>query len=360
MDAQKTHIPNNHKTDIQLFFLTLIHAAQQKNASDIHITPHSPDEALITIRTHTFLQKHMHIDAATLQKLTVHIKVLAQLDITINQAAQDGAFYLKSKALYCRVNFCPTLYGARMAIRLLPLNHVRHLNNIGITTFQHTVLMRNLSQNQGLILICGPTGSGKTTTIYAMLNAIKSQRSIVCACDPIEILMYGISQTPICPPQFTYSDAIRTFMRQDPDVIMLGEIRDVATCKAVIHAANTGHLVISSLHSNNTKTAVRQLLQLGCTLDTIASTVQLIVAQRLIPTICPCKQEKTRCNQCHNGYKGVCAIYELLEQTPYNRQLIRRNHIDMLSPYPSLWESGYTRVTDNQITINDLRRVIRH
>jgi type II secretory ATPase GspE/PulE/Tfp pilus assembly ATPase PilB-like protein len=281
LQQQTTALPN---TSQQLF--TLIKAALQQSASDIHIEP-TAQHYRVRLRIHGQLQLHERLDQLAGQRLITQLIVHAQLDITQTQLAQDGRFAFENKQQQCdcRLNICPTLFGLKAVIRLLNTqSHALKLEQLGLLPEQLTYIKSTLKQTQGLVLVTGPTGSGKTQTLYSMLQYL-SQRNINISTieDPIEIKLAGINQIPMRSEQgFTSSHILRALLRQDPDVIMIGEIRDTETATLALRAAQTGHLVLATVHAQNSLATIQRLVHLGISTADIAACLRLVISQRLV------------------------------------------------------------------------------
>ncbi len=325
---------------IRLVNLMILHALQER-ASDIHIEPEA--EVLnIRIRVdgvlHEIPSPPKHLQSAIVSR----VKILADLDIAERRVPQDGRFNLRieGKEIDVRVSCIPTIHGENMVLRLLDVSHaLLGLDQLG---FPKEILERYaklIARPYGIILVTGPTGSGKTTTLYATLAKINSvERNILTIEDPVEYRLPGIRQTQINPKvNLNFANALRSFLRQDPDVMMVGEIRDRETVEMAIQSALTGHLVLSTLHTNDATSAITRLVDMGIEPFLVASSVIGIVAQRLLRTICPdCREEYSPppetlrkvglpakadfsfyrgkgCRKCiQTGYRGRISIFELL------------------------------------------------
>ena len=222
------------------------------------------------------------------------------LDLSVVNQPQDGRATFNDLKVDVRINAVPTLYGPKLVMRLLPHNQNFNLENLKLKIELKSALMNAAGRNQGLIIISGPTGSGKTTTLYSLLNLIDSGQKNICTVEnPIEYRLPGITQVDISEGGLSFAAAMRAMLRQDPDVILLGEIRDAETAKVAIHAAATGHLVLSTLHANSASEVPSRLNQLGIDPMSISSTLLLSFAQRLVPLLCP------KCSKKCTGGRGV-------------------------------------------------------
>lgn len=295
------------------FLNQLINKAITQRASDIHIEPYQHN-CRVRFREDGLLYEIENLSPSFAQRLILTLKMLAQLNIAEKRVPQDGRLMLLQREL--RISTCPTLYGEKLVLRLQPtIQDILTLDQLGMTTEQHTDLMNALHLSQGLILITGPTGSGKTMTLYAAINYLnKMNHNIVTIEDPIEISIEGITQVNLNEHlEFTFANVLRNILRQDPDIIMIGEIRDHETAELAIHAANTGHLVLASMHTANAKTAIRRLQSLGIRLNTLAESITLVLSQRLIRRVCDiCHAVQPNCHYCRQGYHGRIGIFELL------------------------------------------------
>lgn len=287
-------------------------------------------------------------------RIAARLKVMASLDISERRKPQDGRIKMrlsKSKSIDFRVNTLPTLWGEKVVIRILdPSSAQMGIDALGYEPVQKDLYMAALKQPQGMILVTGPTGSGKTVSLYTGLNILNTvDINISTAEDPVEINMEGINQVNVNPRQgLDFAQALRSFLRQDPDVIMVGEIRDLETAEIAIKAAQTGHLVLSTLHTNSAAETLTRLQNMGVQGFNIATSVSLIIAQRLARKLCShCKKpidiprealikegfpearigsftiyEPVGCDLCNGGYKGRVGIYEVVKNTPALQHLI--------------------------------------
>ena len=332
------------------FLDSIILTALEKNASDIHIQP-SQGLYFIKIRVDGVLQTINAIEQNVANQLTSKIKVLSMLDIAEKRLSQDGSFSVKHNGatVELRISTCSTIYGERVAVRILYGNTTLfNLKSIGLFDKQYKEICNALSKTSGAILFTGPTGSGKTSTIYSALKEIDTAaRNILTVEDPVEINLENISQTNINPKiGLDFATIMRSFLRQDPDIIMLGEIRDSKSANIAFNAALTGHLIISTLHTFSAKTTLTRLEELGVSLKILKSCINLIVNQRLIRILCDfCKQavknseysnknlnpslinnlnnklyKANGCDKCNNGYKGRAAVFEIIKYNKLNNR----------------------------------------
>ncbi|MBU4343639.1 MAG: type II secretion system ATPase GspE [Candidatus Omnitrophica bacterium] len=334
---------------VKLIDLVLMQAIKDR-ASDIHIEPFR-QKINIRYRIDGVLYEIPPPAKHLLPAIVSRIKILANLDIAERRLPQDGAFLVKveKKGIDIRVSTIPTIHGEKVVMRILdksstPLN----LEELGFESQNLEDFRKAINSPYGLILTTGPTGSGKTTTLYAALNEIKSPRKNISTVeDPVEYKLEGINQVQVKPGiGLTFANALRSFLRQDPDIIMVGEVRDLETAQICIRSSLTGHLVLSTLHTNDAPSAISRLIDIGIEPYLISSSLLLIGAQRLVRRLCPeCKEayEATSkivkdfnikqellykpkgCDYCsHTGYRGRIAIYEILVINDTLRELISK------------------------------------
>ena len=321
--------------------------AIKKGASDIHFEPY---EKIFRIRTRLDgVLKEVALPPVQLAiKIVARLKVMARLDIAERRVPQDGRIKMrlsKNRAIDFRVSTCPTLFGEKVVTRILdPSSAMLGIDALGYEPVQRETYLRYLAKPQGMILVTGPTGSGKTVSLYTGLNILNTEDcNISTAEDPAEINLPGINQVNVNNKVgLTFAAALRAFLRQDPDVIMVGEIRDLETAEIAIKAAQTGHLVLSTLHTNDAPQTLTRLVDMGVKPYAIATSVSLIIAQRLARKLCSsCKQsidipaealkhegfedadiqkgitvyKAVGCSQCTDGYKGRMGIYQVMPVT---------------------------------------------
>jgi len=310
---------------IKLVNMVIIEAVRQR-ASDIHIEPEE-DTLKIRFRIDGLLHERTGPPKYLQSAVISRIKVMADLDISERRAPQDGRIQMKMEGrdIDIRVSCIPTIFGENVVLRILDRNQViLELKQLGFSPSILTQYERLICCPHGIILVCGPTGSGKTTTLYASLNAINSEdKNIITIEDPVEYHLTGIRQMQINPKiGLRFAEALSAVLRQDPDVIMVGEIRNVETAKAAVQAALTGHLVFSTLHTNDAPSAVTRLLDMGVEPFLISSSVIGVLSQRLVRTICAeCKGKG--CKVClQAGFKGRIGIFELMIPNEKIRGLI--------------------------------------
>ncbi len=310
---------------IRTWYEIAAHALDAR-ASDIHIEAGTL-ATLVRIRVDGLLQKQSHHSIEIHDRLITRIKVLARLDIAEKRLPQDGRLSIghdfSKPNIDCRVSILPTLYGEKAVIRILP-SCIDDLDlcEIGLLSNQLEIFQKVLSQPNGLILVTGPTGCGKTRTLYSCLHQLNQDHRNLCSIeDPIEIRLAGVNQVAYHPRAgLDFSTIIRALLRQDPDVIMIGEIRDAATAQLAIQAAQTGHLVLSTLHTRNAHGAVPRLINLGVDQESIESCLLSVSSQRLVRKTChQClggkAMAKPQCPACKgSGYFGRIGVHEVLSK----------------------------------------------
>jgi type IV pilus assembly protein PilB len=321
--------------------------AIRRNASDIHFEPYEKIYR-VRLRIDGVLKELAQPPVQLAQKLSARLKVMSRLDIAERRVPQDGRIKMKlskTRAIDFRVSTCPTLFGEKIVMRILdPAAATLGIDALGYEGFQKDLYMKTLAKPQGMILVTGPTGSGKTVSLYTGLNILnREDTNISTAEDPAEINLPGVNQVNVNPKVgLTFAAAMRAFLRQDPDVIMVGEIRDLETAEIAIKAAQTGHLVLSTLHTNDAPQTLTRLVDMGVKPYAIATSVSLIIAQRLARRLCNhCKTPldvprealikegfseaeiaagiklfgPKGCQSCSDGYKGRVGIYQVLPIT---------------------------------------------
>ena len=333
----------------------LLTDAVKRGASDIHIEPFE-HEIRVRYRIDGALQEVMKPPVKMKAALTSRIKILSQLNIAERRVPQDGRLKLKmgNRVIDFRVSTLPCIYGEKIVMRILDKGNLTlDLSKFGFEKKAEDDLMRNILNPYGMVLVTGPTGSGKTTTLYSALSRVNTiETNIMTAEDPVEYNLMGINQVLVRNEiGLTFAAALKAFLRQDPDIIMIGEIRDLETADIAIKAALTGHLVLSTLHTNDAPSTITRMIDMGIEAFNVASAVNLVVAQRLVRRICKdCKAPHTYtdeelkalgdnpaqykdipfmkgrgCDTCGGtGYKGRAGLYEVMALTPELRRLILR------------------------------------
>ncbi|HWP94800.1 MAG TPA: type IV-A pilus assembly ATPase PilB [Gammaproteobacteria bacterium] len=321
--------------------------AINKGASDLHFEPYEKSYR-VRFRLDGNLFEVASPPVALGPKITARLKVMSRMDIAERRVPQDGRIKLKlskTRAIDFRVNSCPTLWGEKICLRILdPSSAKLGIDALGYEPFQKELYLKNLAKPYGMILVTGPTGSGKTVSLYTGINILNTPDTNICTAeDPVEIQLPGINQVNVNPKVgLTFASALKAFLRQDPDVILVGEIRDLETAEIAIKAAQTGHLVLSTLHTNDAPKTLTRLVDMGVPPYSIATSVNLIIAQRLARRLCNhCKRpvdvpkeallkegfteedlatgftlyEAVGCENCKDGYKGRVGIYQVMPVT---------------------------------------------
>lgn len=334
------------------FFTNLIAEAFGGYASDIHFEPYE-QQCRIRFRIDGKLIEKYILEKGQYSSLVNQIKIMANMDISEKRLPQDGRimYNRNNNKFDVRVSSLPTIYGEKVVLRLLT-RHVEllEITNLGFTQKQMQDYLSAVEKPHGLVLISGPTGSGKSTTLYATLIKLNNQtNNILTIEDPVEYTLSGINQVQLKEEiGLNFSSALRTFLRQDPDIIMLGEIRDADTAQMAIRSSLTGHLILSTIHTNSAWGSISRLVDMGVHPYLISNTLVLCVAQRLIRTICKhCLQEG--CPQCYyTGYKGRKAIYEVIPVDKQIQQAIRSSQNDIEN---LLKERGITTLKDSAMEL---------
>lgn len=356
---------------VQAWVDALLAGARASGASDLHIDPRLQG-AQLRLRIHGLLQDWLWVPLRWQQRLVARLKMLARLDLAEQRLPQDGRLNDGCQGSI-RIASLPTLHGEKLCLRLTGDEQRLQLDDLNLPAPVADALRKALAHPDGLILITGPTGSGKTTTLYACLQALDRQtRHLATIEDPIEHVLPGISQTAIQPRiGLDFGQVLRALLRQDPDVMMVGEIRDPATAEMVVQAAETGHLVLSTLHTGSALEALTRLRHLGVPPWLLADSVRLVLAQRLVRQRCPhCAPELPGqagrgCTHCHQGYVGRLGLYECLLMTvPLAHalqagaepgQLLQLAHAGGL---PTLAASARDAIASGLTTYDEVQRVL--
>ena len=313
----------------------LLTQAAKDGASDIHIEPYERSSA-VRFRVDGTLREVVQPNKALHAALISRLKIMAELDIAEKRLPQDGRISLRigGRAIDVRVSTLPSSHGERAVLRLLDKSESKFtLEGLGMGTDVLKAFNKLVKQPHGIVLVTGPTGSGKTTTLYASLGRVDTATTNVLTVeDPVEYELAGIGQTQVNPKiDLTFAKALRAILRQDPDVIMIGEIRDFETAQIAIQASLTGHLVLATVHTNDAVSSVTRLIDMGVEPFLLSSSLLGVLAQRLVRKLCPlCKREDSRgnwhpvgCDHCgHTGYKGRTGVYELMVADDKVRALI--------------------------------------
>jgi type IV pilus assembly protein PilB len=377
------------------FINQVILQAINRGASDIHFEPYEKIYR-VRFRQDGILDEIHKPPVSMAPRLAARLKIMAQLDIAERRVPQDGRLKLyltKQRAIDFRVNTMPTLWGEKVVLRLLdPTSAQMGIDALGYEPHQKELFLKAIHRPQGMVLVTGPTGSGKTVSLYTALNILNTAEvNISTAEDPVEINLPGINQVSVNPKVgMTFANALRAFLRQDPDIVMVGEIRDLETAEIAIKAAQTGHMVLSTLHTNSAPQALNRLMNMGVASYNIASSVTLIIAQRLGRRLCPyCKEQvhipaeelinqgfrkdelqeltiykAVGCDQCTRGYKGRIGIYEVMPLSEEMGRIIMEggNSIQIADQarregVNDLRQSGLNKVRMGMTSLEEINRV---
>jgi type IV pilus assembly protein PilB len=372
--------------------------AIKKGASDIHFEPYERNFR-IRFRQDGILHEVANPPILLSSRISARIKVMSRMDIAERRVPQDGRIKMtlsRNRSIDFRVNSCPTLFGEKIVLRILdPTSAQIGIERLGFEPEQQEAFLKCIERPYGMILVTGPTGSGKTVTLYTALNILNTQdRNISTAEDPVEITVPGINQVNVnIKTGLTFAEALRAFLRQDPDVIMVGEVRDLETAEIAVKAAQTGHMVLSTLHTNDAPQTLNRLMQMGIPAFNIASSVLLIMAQRLARRLCEyCKAQAelppevllqagfrerdleegltvfrpVGCDRCMQGYKGRVGIYQVMPISEAMTRIILEggNAIRIAEQSRAegvldLRESGLKKVKAGVTSLAELDRVTR-
>ncbi len=398
-DDQQADVANSDVEDAPIvrFVNKILLDAIKKGASDIHIEPY---EKIFRIRFRQdgLLHEVASPPANLASRLVSRIKVMSRMDIAERRVPQDGRIKMalsRTRAIDFRVNSCPTLFGEKIVLRILdPNNATLGIERLGFEPEQREVFLSNIGKPYGMILVTGPTGSGKTVTLYTALNILNQPDiNISTAEDPVEITVSGINQVNVNPKTgLTFAEALRSFLRQDPDIIMVGEIRDLETAEIAVKAAQTGHMVLSTLHTNDAPQTLNRLMQMGVPPFNIASSVLLIMAQRLCRRLCEsCRKVEdlppevlldagfkehelgtftvygpVGCDKCTKGYKGRVGIYQVMPITDaLNKIILEGGNVRQIEQQAKrdgvadLRESGLKKVKAGITSLEEINRVTK-
>ena len=371
--------------------------AIKKGASDIHVEPYEKF-CRIRYRIDGVLREVARPPLQLAMKISSRIKVMARLDVSERRVPQDGRIKLKlskTKAIDFRVSTCPTLFGEKSVLRILDSSMSIPLEALGYEDFQLKIFLENIHKPYGMFLVTGPTGSGKTVSLYSGIN-LRNQPdiNISTAEDPVEINLPGVNQVQVDERTgMTFDKALKAFLRQDPDIILVGEIRDLSTGNIAIKAAQTGHMVMSTLHTNDAPQTLTRMIDMGVKPFAIATAVNLITAQRLARKLCGnCKRpveipkealvkegfteedveggltlyesDPDGCDQCNSGYKGRMGVYQVMPLSEELKRMVMegRNAMEigdqaLREGVPDLRMSAVKKVKDGHIDIKEMNRV---
>ncbi|EHU3342603.1 type IV-A pilus assembly ATPase PilB [Acinetobacter baumannii] len=395
--AQEDEAPQGDEAPIVKYINKLLIDAIRMGASDLHFEPYEKSYR-VRYRVDGVLRQIANPPLQLANRLASRLKVMSQMDISEKRVPQDGRIKLKlskSKAIDFRVNSLPTLFGEKLVLRILdPSSAMLGIDALGYEEDQKALFMEALDKPQGMLLITGPTGSGKTVSLYTGLNILNTESSnISTAEDPVEINLEGINQVNVNPKVgLTFAAALKSFLRQDPDIIMVGEIRDLETAEIAIKAAQTGHMVMSTLHTNSAPETLTRLRNMGVPSFNIATSVNLVIAQRLARRLCSqCKIpadipkqsllemgfteqdlahpdfrvfQPVGCPECREGYKGRVGIYEVMKVTPEISKIIMEdgNALEIAAAseklgFNNLRRSGLKKVMQGVTSLQEVNRV---
>jgi len=390
-------VDSSDEAPIIAFIEKIIATAIQKKISDIHFEPYEKNYR-IRLRQDGVLYELIHSPMAIGNRIASRVKVMGKLDISERRLPQDGRFKFDNgnkQYIDFRVSTCPTVFGEKIVLRLLDsTSAIIEVDQLGFNPSQKTLFLQHIKQPQGLILVTGPTGSGKTITLYTALRLLNSPRvNILTAEEPVEIQLPGINQVNIHNKiGLDFAKVLRAFLRQDPDIIMIGEIRDLETAEIAAKAAQTGHLVFSTVHTNSAAETFTRLMNVGLPLYTIATSMAMIIAQRLVRKLCEnCKRQEelpleillqegfsssgnkkiipykaTGCENCHEGYCGRTGIFELLPVTDKICELILAGNnareifkAAVQNGMKTLHDSALEKVRLGLTSLSEIKRVIQ-
>ena len=396
-DEKEEETTNQEGDDapIVVYINKILLDAIKKGASDLHFEPYE-QSFRIRFRIDGILTEIAKPPVTLASRMAARLKVMSKLDIAERRLPQDGRIKLalsKKKSIDFRVSTLPTMWGEKIVMRILDSSSAMlGIDMLGYEPEQKKIYTDALAQPQGMILVTGPTGSGKTVSLYTGLNILNtSERNISTAEDPVEINLEGINQVQInTKAGLTFPSALRSFLRQDPDIVMVGEIRDLETAEIAIKAAQTGHLVLSTLHTNSAAETLTRLLNMGVPAYNVASSVTIIIAQRLARRLCnQCKEEEEipseqlielgfpadkvgtfklykaiGCGECTGGYKGRVGIYEVIKISSEISTIIMEggNSLDIANQcqkegYNNLRQSGILKAMNGVTSLEEINRV---
>ncbi len=397
--AAKNAITDDGTEDAPIirFINKVILDAVNMGASDLHFEPYEKNYR-IRFRHDGILYEHANPPNNIADRLAARLKVMARLNISERRIPQDGRFKMRlsiRRSIDFRVATCPTLYGEKVVMRILdPANAKIGVDALGFETFQKDLFLKAIERPQGMILVTGPTGSGKTISLYTALNLLNtSERNISTCEDPVEVNLPGVNQVSInIKAGLSFAMALRAFLRQDPDIIMVGEIRDLETAEIAVKAAQTGHMVLSTVHTNSASDTIMRLVNMGIPPYNLATSISLVLAQRLARLLCPfCKKAMelgkdallnmgfaeeelpniqlfapVGCEKCKQGYKGRIGIYELLPISESVGHIILEGGNPMALQKQAVEEgmwtlkrSGLEKVKKGLTSLDELYRIMR-
>ena len=402
VQSVKTGIENSKQANVSQILEIILAGALQNEASDIHLE-NEEQRTLLRFRLDGMLQEIASLDEKTAHLILSRLKLISGVALNIKDKPQDGRFTveLDGSKLEVRASFIPSPQGENAVLRLLnPKSIALTLKDLGLRNDIFEIIKKEIKQPNGLIITTGPTGSGKTTTLYAFLKEIaRPELKIITLEDPIEYHLPGISQTQVeIERGYTFAEGLRAALRQDPDIIMVGEIRDKETAEIALQASLTGHLVFSTLHTNDAAGAVPRFLDLGANAKTVAAALSLAIAQRLVRRLCPeCKEEieptkeekekieealknlpsgikkpafskifrSKGCDRCNGtGFKGRIGIYEIIKKDPELEKFISASpgHAEILEflkkkDFVSMFQDGVLKVVEGVTSLEEVENV---
>lgn len=396
-DAGAGRVGSVEEAPVVKFINKMLLEAVRMGASDLHFEPYEKIYR-VRFRVDGVMQKMANPPVQLANKIAARLKVMSKMDISERRIPQDGRIKLKlsqDKAIDFRVNSLPTLFGEKIVLRILdPSSATLGIDALGYEPDQKKMFLQALYKPQGMLLITGPTGSGKTVSLYTGINILNTgETNISTVEDPVEINLEGINQVNVNPKVgLTFASALKSFLRQDPDIVMVGEIRDLETAEIAIKAAQTGHMVLSTLHTNSAPETLARLHNMGVASFNIATSVNLVIAQRLARRLCKnCKKpvniprssllelgfsaadldnsnnviyEAIGCRECREGYKGRIGIYEMMQVNQEISRIIMENGnaIDikdaaLRNGFRDLRRSGILKVLQGVTSIQEMLRV---
>ncbi len=383
-------LDKNSETPVVQFINQTLKLAIQRRASDVHFEPFE-NQLRVRLRIDGVLQEIAAPEFALTASVLARLKIMGQLNVAEHRLPQDGqiAVACDGQRYSIRIASLPVLCAEKIVLRILDRSQQElSLQQLGFSLLEQQRYLSALNKPQGLILVTGPTGSGKTVTLYTGLRLLNSVGRNICSVeDPVEIPVRGINQTQVnSKTSLHFARVLRSLLRQDPDVIMIGEIRDAETAEIAVNASQTGHLVLSTLHTNSTTETLVRLAQMGIEGYQIASCLRLVIAQRLVRKLCPhCKTPHSAvikppsgseaqslavwqargCEQCFSGYYGRMGIYEMLENSPQLQQALvegadpqELKQIAASQSQRTLYASGFGLVEQGITSLSELYRVI--
>lgn len=400
-NVSKTNDTNNYDDNTLVEYVDkIIKEAITKKASDIHFEPYK-NNYRIRFRLDGKLIEIASLPNKNTNQLNSRLKIMSNLDISEKRIPQDGRFNLEidKKTYDFRISSCPTMFGEKIVVRILdPSKAQLGVDQLGFEEYQKKLFLKTLEKLQGIILVTGPTGSGKTITLYTALNILNTiDRNISTAEDPIEINLAGINQVQVnAKTGLTFASALRCFLRQDPDIMMVGEIRDLETAEIAIKAAQTGHLVLATLHTNSASDTLTRLINMGIPSYNMATSISMIIAQRLIRKLCEhCKiieklpeqilinenfpidiisdhltiykANNNGCDHCTSGYRGRIGLFETMIISKEMQEIILHggSAIDIKKQaikekILSLRQAGLKKVIDGETSLLEVNRVTKN